>query len=848
MKIRLSKAVCDKLPGIQVAVIFLQDVANMKKVSTPHQLLAGLCAQRKSEWSDDSKYKAITALIDATKVDDQILPEAQLLENNIRKIKRGKAPVGENNVQAILTYLSIRYMVPIYGQDLDKIDQDIEIDFITAKKGKKIQEIDAERETKVLAIWFANVGNQQKEEFLQFPQEFAGHVQKYCGGSEPQLHILTCENPEVDFGYESEKEKELKTSTPQPEPETVPMEPIEAKPTQPQEISAVPPTSIKQPIKEDQSLKEEIVAAIAKAVQTLSLPSQDIEIETPADLSHGDYSSNIALKLSKEVGKSPQEVAKSIIDALPKLSSIEKTDIAGPGFINFHLSQEHLQKELQTILDQKENYGQLSLGQGQKVLVEYSQPNIAKPLGVHHVLSTILGQAISDLHRKSGYDTVSLNYLGDWGTQYGKLLYAYKNWGDEKVVKEDPLNELLKLYVKFHQEVETDPSLEDKGREEFKKLEEGDEENTKLWEWMREESIKAIKIIYEKLDVDFDEYLGEAMYRDSAQKILQEGKEKGIFTEGEKGAYIVQFEDEKMPPYMVQKADGTTLYSTRDIASIEDRLERYHPNKIVYVVDVAQKLHFEQLFETAKKFGFDSAELVHVHFGRMQFPEGKMSTRKGDVVLLDEVIREAIARTEKIVEEKSRDLLPEEKAKVAEGMAIGAIKYNIFSQNRESNITFDWDRMLSLEGNSAPYLQYAYARAESILRKAKEAEETNQPVHDQDPDPENQTSLFTMENEKKTKQEEELKPFGHATEQALLKILMRFPEKIELATKEYKPNVITGYLYDVARAFSSFYNEVHVLSASKPELKEARLKLVQAVSQVLKNGLNLLKIQVFNKM
>lgn len=836
MKIRLSKAVCDKLPGIQVAVIFLQDVANMKKVSTPHQLLAGLCAQRKNEWRDDPKYKAVTSLIDATKVEDQILPEAQLLESNIRKIKRGKAPTGDNNIQAILTYLSIRYMVPIFGQDLDKIDQDIEIDFITTKKGQKAQQIDTERETTAVAVWFANVGNQPKEEFLKFPQEFAGHLQKYCGGQEPQLHMLTCENSEVDLGYESEKEKEMKATNPQPEPEVV--EPIQAQPTQP---SPSPEAS-------QSSIKDELKYALEVAVRSLSLPSQEIEIETPADLTHGDYSSNIALKLSKEVGKPPQEVAQTIIDALPGIAFIEKVDIAGPGFINFHLSQEQLESELQNILDQKENYGQLTVGKSQKVLIEYSQPNIAKPLGVHHVLSTILGQAISDLHRKAGYNTVSLNYLGDWGTQYGKLLYAYKNWGDEKVVKADPLNELLKLYVKFHQEVEKDESLEDKGRAEFKKLEEGDEENTKLWEWMREESIKAIKIIYEKLDVDFNEYLGEAMYRDAAQKILQEGKEKGVFTEGEKGAYIVQFEDEKMPPYMVQKADGTTLYSTRDIASIEDRLERYHPSKIVYVVDVAQKLHFEQLFETAKKFGFNAAELVHVHFGRMQFPEGKMSTRKGDVVLLDEVIREAIARTEKIVEEKSRDLTAEEKAQVAEGMALGAIKYNIFSQNRESNITFDWDRMLSLEGNSAPYLQYAYARAESILRKADEAAKNNKQVHDQDPDPEGQTSLFTMDNEKKTKQEEELQPFGHATEQALLKMLMRFPEKIELATKEYKPNVITTYLYDVARAFSSFYNEVHVLSASKPELKEARLKLVHAVAQVLKNGLQLLKIEVFNKM
>lgn len=852
MKFRLSQAVCSKLPGIQVGIIVIKNVENLKKVSTPDQLLAGSCAQRKSEWANDALYKEATALIEKTKIDDQILPEAQLLESNIRKIKRGKPPIGKNNLHAIFSYLSIKYMVALQGQDLDQLDSDIVIDFITPKKGKKTPDIDVERETTNIALWFIDVGSQPKEEFLRLPHEFATHIQKYCGGTEPEIHILNCDNKEVDLGYESEKERERKAQEPELQAEPQQEEQTSASPSQSTPIPAVKTqqeTPVTQPAKQEGSTQEQLKKALKAALQKLQLPSEEIiEIETPADLSHGDFSSNIALKLSKTVEKAPQELAKSVIEALPTLDFVNKTDIAGPGFINFHLSQQHFEQELDKILAQKEQFGELSIGNGQKVLVEYSSPNIAKPLGVHHLLSTILGQAIADLHRKAGYETVSLNYPGDWGTQYGKLLYAYKQWGDEQTVKADPLNELLKLYVKFHEEAEEDPSLEDKGREEFKKLEEGNEENLKLWQWMRDVSIEAIENIYQRLGVSFDEYLGEAMYGEASQKILEEGKRKGVFVEGEKGAYIVKFEDENMPPYMVQKADGTTLYSTRDLASIEDRLKRYHPNKIIYVVDVAQKLHFQQLFETAKKLDLDAAELVHVSFGRMQFPEGKMSTRKGDVVLLDEVIREAIARTEKIVEEKSRELSPEEKAKVAEGMAIGAIKYNIFSQNRESNITFEWDRMLSLEGNSAPYLQYAYARAQSILRKAEEAQVSNTPVYDENADPDNQTSLFTMENQQKTEQEKVINPFEHPTEQQLLKLLARFPEKVALATKEYKPSTITTYLFEVSRAFSSFYNEVHVLSASRPELKETRLKLVKGTAQILKNGLNLLKIQTFERM
>jgi arginyl-tRNA synthetase len=610
--------------------------------------------------------------------------------------------------------------------------------------------------------------------------------------------------------------------------------------------------------------KEKLMTAIAEATakylaaQNMDAGTAEIELETPHDPAHGDYAANIAMKLGKMSGRNPREVAEGIIQNLPRLDYVEKTEIAGLGFINFHLSTAFLAGELDLINRLKNNFGRSAVGAGKKVLIEYSAPNIAKPLGVHHLLSTIIGQTLVDLFRFGGYEVIALNYPGDWGTQFGKLLYAYKTWGDEETVKKDPLNELLKLYVRFHDEAEKDVALEDKGREEFKKLEEGDAQNKELWRWMKDLSIQEIERLYKVLGVHFDEYLGEQMYLEKARTIIEEGKARGIITTGEKGALIVQFEDEKMPPYMLQKSDGTTLYSTRDIASIKDRIERWHPDELIYVVDVAQSLHFKQLFEVAHKFGFTGPQYKHVIFGRMQMPEGPMSTRKGDVILLDEVIKEAVAHAEKLIAEKSKDLTDSEKEFIAREMAVSAIKYNIISQNRETNITFSWEKMLALDGNSGPYLQYACARAHSILRKAKEAAKdattAAKPVPKMIKES-NQTDLFTMTEEAEdvgakspAPHEENAVPFGNVAEKRLLRMLPRLPEYVELAIRDYKPNLLCNYLYDLARAFSAFYNEVPVLTAATEELKNSRLKIVQGVSNVLGNGLKVLGIAVFERM
>ncbi len=480
----------------------------------------------------------------------------------------------------------------------------------------------------------------------------------------------------------------------------------------------------------------------------------------------------------------------------------------------------HLQHELARMNKFKEHYGMVDLGEGKKAMVEFSSPNIAKPLGVHHLLSTVIGQSVANILSFCNYQVITANFLGDWGTQFGKLIYAFKNWGDRKTVEKDPLNELLKLYVKFHDEAEKDPALEDKGREEFKKLEEGDEQNRNLWLWIREESIKDLERLYARLGVHFQEYLPESLYEGKTKEIIEEGKAKNVFVEGEKGALVVKFENEEYPPYLIQKADGTTLYATRDIASIGDRIERFHPAKIVYVVDVAQSLHFKQLFATAHKLGLTESELVHVVFGRMSLPEGKMSTRKGTVILLDELIKEAMERAAKVVQEKSLALTDAEKEFIVEGVALGAIKYQVLSQNRETNLTFDWDRMLALDGDTAPYLQYAYARVQSIFRKGAVREEEYAGVD----------------------------PLIDARVEARLGLwLLRFGETAAAAARDCRPNIVAGYLYELAARFTAFYGECPVLKAEEPA-RAGRLLLCRLTARVLAAGLRLLGIEVSERM
>lgn len=579
----------------------------------------------------------------------------------------------------------------------------------------------------------------------------------------------------------------------------------------------------------------------------------DIEpfIEQAKDFSHGDFASNVAMSLSKQLKKAPQQIANAILEHIEKPDFLEKVEFAQPGFINFTLSVNWIESELPKIISRKSPLVKPEIGNKKPVLVEYSSPNIAKPLGVHHLLSTIIGQALYNIFSYLEYKTVAINHIGDWGTQFGKLTVSYKLWGDKKSIEKDPIEELLKLYVHFHDVVEKDPvegeKLEQQARDEFKKLEDGDKENTKLWQWFVAMSLKDTQKTYDALQgIHFDKIQGESFYSDKMDDILKEGKEKGIFETGEEGAIVVKFENEKLPPFLVQKSDGATLYGTRDLAAAKYRLKTWHPEKVLYVVDTAQSLHFQQLFETARKLQWHSGAVspfVHVSFGRMRFEDEKMSTRKGNILRLNEVLMEAVERAKKIVAQKSPDIPEKRHGDLARIIGIGAVKYNILSQNRTTDIVFQWDKILSLDGNSAPYLQYTHARAGSILKKATTERRREKKKA------ENQFTLFeAISSQESSETDPSVSSQKTNIERELARQLAKFSEAVVRSSEEYRPNIITNYLYETAKLFNTFYHEVSVLQAESESLRNFRLQLTQATKVILHDGLALVGVEVPEEM
>ena len=577
-------------------------------------------------------------------------------------------------------------------------------------------------------------------------------------------------------------------------------------------------------------IKDKIRAATEEAVKKAGFAAGAagvVTIEYPKNSEHGDYACNVAMRLAKEVGKSPISIAEAVIAGFAKTDFLEKPEVAAPGFINFRLGKDFLSRQVDEIVGQGPKYGELDYGAGKMVVTDISHPNVAKPMGVHHLLSTIIGDSINRILKTAGYKVTRDNYLGNWGTQFGKLIYAYKTWGDEKAIKKDPIPELLKLYVRFHDEAEKDEELDEKGRVEFKKLEEGDAENKKLWEWVVKLSLDEFNKMYARLGVEFDVINGEAFYEDKMPAVLEMGEKKGIFVEGKKGALKVKFESEDWPPYLVRKGDGATLYATRDLARIKYGEETWHPTKNIVVVDSSHVLYFKQLFETARLLKLTDAENIHLPFGRMRMEDKSMSTRKGNIVLLDELLDEAARRARKIVEEKNAELSKTEKDAVAEAVGIGAVRYHVLMQNRLTDIVFDWEKMLALEGNTGPYLQYAHARGRSILRKAGEQ------ISDQ------------VENDKGAGND---KALSEPKEIDVARVLTKFPEVVLHAAEEYKPHFIATYLFELTTTFNSFYNEVPVLKTKDEAVRAARLRLVEAVTVVLKNGLYLLGVKAPERM
>ncbi|SHI96570.1 arginyl-tRNA synthetase [Clostridium cavendishii DSM 21758] len=538
-------------------------------------------------------------------------------------------------------------------------------------------------------------------------------------------------------------------------------------------------------------------------------------IEIPPRPEMGDFAFP-CFQLSKVMRKAPNIIATELASQINK-ESFERIECLGP-YLNFFVDKVAFSKNIiEKVLLDGDLYGSSKDGEGKNVVVEYSSPNIAKPFHVGHLFTTAIGHSLYKMLSFEGYNTTRINHLGDWGTQFGKLISAYKRWVDEEALEKEPITELLRIYVKFHDEAEKNPELEDEGRAYFKKLEQGDEEAVALWKRFRNLSLKEFNKIYDLLGVDFDSWAGESFYNDKMDDMVKELETKGILTESN-GAKVVMLDEYNMPPCIVVKSDGASIYATRDLTAAMYRKKEYDFHKCIYVVGKDQILHFNQVFKTLELAGHEWAkDCVHIPFGIVKFADKKLSTRKGDVVLLEDLLSEAVAKTLETIKEKNPNL--ENKEDVAKKIGIGAILFTYLKNSRERDIVFDWKEMLSFEGETGPYVQYAYARANSILLNAKD---------------------ITGEADfSKLTSKEEFE---------LAKTLEGLNKSVLYAIEKLEPSILTRYVIDVAKAFNKFYNAHHVLNIEDEGLKIARLKLIEATCQVIKNSLNLIGLDVVEKM
>jgi arginyl-tRNA synthetase len=534
-------------------------------------------------------------------------------------------------------------------------------------------------------------------------------------------------------------------------------------------------------------------------------------IEVPKHTAHGDLAFP-CYTLSKKIRQAPAIIAAEAAGKLQH-SLIDRAEAHGP-YLNVFFSREKVGlKILQFLLEAGSLYGNSTIGSGKTITIDFSAPNIAKPFSMGHLRSTVIGNSISQIAEKCGYEVIRINHLGDWGTQFGKLITAYKKWGSPSLVKEKPIAELFKLYIRFHEEAEKNPGLEDEGRRWFRELEQGNEEAHSLWSWFREEPLKEFNRIYDLLGITFDSYNGEAFYNDRMEKAVGLLKSKNLLTKSE-GAEVVSLEEEGLPPCLIKKSDGATLYATRDLAAAIFRQETYHFSESLYVVGQEQSIHFRQLKLVLKKLGFEWAdEMHHIPFGLYLKDGKKMSTRKGRVVLLEDVLNEAVDLAYQNICRKNPSL--EQKEEIAAAVGIGSVLFHDLKNDRLNHIEFSLEEMLTFEGETGPYIQYTNARAHSILQKAGTAGKMEQGLSD---------------------------PYSWD----LLKLLSLFPGKIEEAHKLYSPSVIAKYIISVAQSFNKYYGQIRILEDT-PGL-ETRLSLVRAAAFVLEEGLRLLGIAAPEKM
>jgi len=561
------------------------------------------------------------------------------------------------------------------------------------------------------------------------------------------------------------------------------------------------------------STKKLIASELASVIDSLDQEAIFNLLEQPKNSDMGDIAFP-AFSLAKVERKAPQMIAAEIAEKINS-QAFEKVVATGP-YVNFFLDKAAISEAvIKEIIEKGSDYAQQTEGKEQNITIDLSSPNIAKPFSVGHLRSTVIGDALSNIFKKMGYNTIKINHLGDWGKQFGLLMVAYKKWGSKEAVEANPIDELLKLYVRINAEIENDPALDEEGRLWFKKLEDGDPEATQLWQWFRDESLVEFNRIYKLLNVEFDSLNGEAFYNDKMDEAVQILEEKGLLEES-RGASIVNLDDVELPPAMIKKSDGATLYITRDIATAIYRARTYNFVKNVYAVGQEQSNHFKQLKAVLKKMGFDwSDDMIHVDFGLVTKNRQKLSTRKGNIILLEPTLQEAISRAKAQIEAKNPDL--ENKEQVAQAVGVGAVKFYDLKTDRRNGYDFDLEAMVSFEGETGPYIQYAYARIQSLLRKA-----------DFQPNAQANYSLNDAESWE------------------IIKLLQDFARVIKRASVNYDPSLIAKYAISLAQAFNKYYAHTRILDES-PE-RDSRLALSYATAVVLKEALRLLGVEAPEKM
>ena len=561
---------------------------------------------------------------------------------------------------------------------------------------------------------------------------------------------------------------------------------------------------------------------IAKQIsKTIDINEKELEsyIEAPKDSKNGDYAFP-CFRLAKELRKAPPAIANEIKEKIEAVEEIEKIEVAG-GYLNFFINKTILAKEVLEEISKTEQYGKSEIGKEKNIVIDYSAPNIAKPFHIGHLRSTVIGGALYNIYKYLGYNVTGVNHLGDYGTQFGKLIEGYKMWGKEYDIEKDPINELTKIYIRINEACKNDEQILENCRNNFKKLEDGDPYCVEIWKQFRKLSLQEFQKVYDLLGSKFDSWNGESFYSDKMPEVIDILEKTGKLVESQ-GAKIIDLEDKGInTPCIIEKSNGSTTYATRDLAAILYRARTYDFDKALYVTSYEQVLHFKQVFEVAKLLGLDEKYtngLEHVSFGMVLLPEGKMSTREGNIIKLEELLNEAISRAKEIIEQKNPDL--ENKEEVAKKVGIGAVIFNDMSASRIKDEVFDWNTILNFQGETGPYVQYTYVRTKSVLEKAG--------------------YLPKIEDIKTNNLSDEYSL-------AILKLIYNFEDVLIQVTDKNEPSILARYLIDLAKAYSSFYNENKIIDEDK-EVQNARVYLTYAVSQVLKQGANLLGIQMPEKM